>query len=141
MAITGPIPPFQNLPIMPQYFAPWAFVISGITLGVTTTVTMIIPSTTTLNYVVGQLVRLLIPASFGCTQLNEQTAYVLTVTAPNQVTLALNSVGGNPYISSSATTPAQIVAVGDINSGAINNNGGQNFGTYIPGSNINVSPN
>ena len=140
MAITGPIAPYSNVPIMPQYFSPWAFVISGITLGATTTVTMVIPSTTTLNYVVGQLVRLLIPQSFGCTQLNEQTAYVITVTSPNQVTLALNSVGGNPFISSTATTKAQIVAVGDINNGATNT-GRQNNFTYISGSFINVSPN
>lgn len=139
-AITGPIALYNNLPIEPQYYAPWRFVITGITLGVTTVVTMTIPSLTTLNYVIGQLVRLIIPPTFGCRQLNGQTAYVIGITPPNQVTLDLNSTIADPYIASSATTPAQILAVGDVNTGAINI-GRQNNSTIVPGSFINVSPN
>lgn len=139
--ITGPIPPFSNPPIQPQYFTPWRFAISAIVLGVTTTVTMVIPSITNLTYVVGQQVRLIIPPTFGCRQLNGQTGYVLSVTLPNQVTLDINSVGGNPYISSSATTPAQILAIGDIVSGPTNSAGRSPVSTLIPGSFINISPN
>lgn len=140
MAITGPIALYSNLPIEPQYYSPWRFVISAITLGVTTTVTMVIPSITNLNYVVGQQVRLIIPPTFGCRQLNEQTAYVIAVTPPNQVTLNLNSLGSDPYVASSATTPAQILAIGDITGGPINVSR-SNQTTFIPGSFINISPN
>lgn len=140
MAIVGPIALYANVPIQPQYYTPWRFVISAISLGPTTTVTMTIPAITTLTYVVGQLIRLIIPPTFGCRQLNGQTAYVIAVTQPNQVTLALNSIGANPYIASSQPTPAQILAVGDVNSGPTNI-GRQNNQTYISGSFINVSPN
>lgn len=139
MAISGPIALYNNLPIEPQYYAPWRFVISAVTLGLTTTVTMVIPAITTLNYVVGQLVRLIIPPTFGCRQLNEQTGYVIAVNLPNQVTLNINSLNADPYIASSATTQAQILAVGDINTGAINMS--QATTTFIPGSFINISPN
>jgi len=142
MAITGPIALYNNVPIEPQFYTPWRFVISAISLGITTTVTMTIPSITNLTYIVGQLVRLIIPPTFGCRQLNGQTAYVIGVTQPNQVTLALNSSQNvDPYIASSATTPAQILAIGDISTGAINNNGSQNQTTYVKGAFINVSPN
>jgi hypothetical protein len=140
LAITGPIAPYSNVPIEPQYYSPWRFVISAISLGVTTTVTLVIPAITDLNYVIGQLVRLIIPPTFGCRQLNGKVGYVTAVTLPNQVTLALNSIGADPYIASSATTPAQILAIGDINSGATNL-GRQNNFTYVPGSFINISPN
>lgn len=139
-AIKGPIAPYSNLPIEPQFFQPWRFVISNITLGVTTTVMMVIPSITTLNYVVGQEVRLIIPPLFGCRQLNGQTGFVLSVIPPNQVIVSINSVGGDPYIASTATTQAQILAIGDINSGPINAQGRVNNGTFIQGSFINISP-
>lgn len=138
--ISYPIPLFSNPPIEPQYYAPWRFQISGITLGITTTVTMVIPAITQLNYVVGQLVRLIIPPTFGCRQLNGKEAYVISVTLPNQVTLQLNSINSDAYIASTQPTPAQILAIGDVNSGAINL-GRQNNQEYIPGSFINVSPN
>lgn len=140
MAITGPIALYSNVPIEPQYYSPWRFVISAITLGATTTITMVIPTTTTLNYVVGQQIRLIIPPTFGCRTLNEQTGYVLSVTPPNQVVVSINSIGANPYIASSATTPAQILAIGDVNTGPTNT-GRQNNQTYISGSYINISPN
>jgi hypothetical protein len=140
--ISYPAPLYANVPIEPQYYTPWRFVISGITLGTTTTVNMVIPAITDLTYIVGQLVRLIIPPTFGCRQLNGQTAYVIAVNLPNQVILNINSSQNvDPYISSSAATSAQILAIGDILAGAINNNGIQNTSTVLPGSFINVSPN
>lgn len=141
MAISGPIAPFNNPPIEPQFFQPWGFVISNITLGKKTVVTMIIPSITTLNYVIGQQVRLLIPNTFGCRQLNGQSGFVIGITLPNQVTLDINSLGIDPYIASSATTRAQIIAIGDINFGIISTTGRINLKTDIPGSFENISPN
>ncbi len=134
--ISYPIPAYSNVPIHTEYYAPQCYQISGVTLGQTTTVT------TTLNndYVVGQEVRLIIPASFGCRQLNGMTGIVISIPAVNQVVLNIYSLGGDQFISSSATTKAQILAIGDINSGVINSSGRTLNGTYIPGSFIDISP-
>lgn len=141
MAIKGPIALYSNPPIQPQYFQPWRFNISAITLGATTTVTMVIPTITNLNYVIGQQVRLIIPPQFGCRQLNGQTGFVLSVTPPNQVTLDINSLHGvDPYIASTAPTQAQILAIGDLNTGIISSTGRINLKTDIPGSFENISP-
>lgn len=142
MAISGPIALFNNPPIEPQFFQPWRFVISAITLGVTTTITMTIPSTTSLTYVAGQLVRLIVPETFGSRQLNGQTGYVLSVIQPNQIVVGIDSSKNvDPYIASSATTPAQVLAIGDINSGQLNSNGVNTPLVTVPGAFINVSPN
>lgn len=140
--ISFPIPPYSNVPIEPQFYQPSRFVISAITLGATTTVT----ATTNMNYVVGQLVRLLIPPTFGTRQLNEQEGYVIAIPASNQVTLNINSTGYDPFVSSLATTKAQILAVGDVNSGYSSTTGRSiptvngNTQIEIPGSFINISP-
>lgn len=140
-AIVGPIPLYANPPIEPQYFNPWTFAISDVSLGVTTLVTLTIPAITTLNLALNQQVRFLIPPTFGCRQLNQMLGYVLSITLPNQVEININSTMMDPYIASSATTPAQLQVVGDINSGAINAYGRIYNGTFIPGTFINVSPN
>lgn len=138
MAIIGPIAPYSNVPINAQFYAPSRFTISAISFGATTTVT----TTQDNDYVIGQLCRLIIPPSFGCRQLNETQSYVIGIPAANQVTLQLDSsLGVDPYIASSAATPAQILAIGDINSGVTNSMGNQNLGTFIPGSFIDISPN
>jgi hypothetical protein len=134
--ISYPIPPYSNLPINAQFYQPSRFVISGITLGVTTTVTTASDN----NYVVGQLVRLIIPPSFGTRQLNEQEGYVLSIPTPNQVVININSVGFDPFINSFATSKAQILPIGDIGNGVVNTNGRTQNITYIPGSFINISP-
>ena len=134
--ISYPIPPYSNLPINAQYYEPSRFFISDITLGPTTIVT----TTEDNNYVIGQLVRLIIPNSFGTRQLNEQEAYVISIPNPDQVELDIFSSNYDPFISSSATTQPQILAIGDTNTGTINPNARASTGTYIPGAFINVSP-
>lgn len=134
--ISYPIPAYSNVPIQAQYYQPSRFVISAITLGQTTTVT----TTADTNYVIGQQVRLIIPPSFGCRKLNESFGYVLSLPATNQVEIGINSVGSDPYIASTATTVAQILAIGDIANGSTNNTGRTNNIIYIPGSFINISP-
>jgi hypothetical protein len=135
-AIVGPIPPYQNLPIEPQNYNPSRFVISAIALGKTTTVT----ATTTMDYVVGQLTRLIIPPSFGCRQLNESLSYVISLPSSNSVELDLDTLRGvDPYIASTSPTPAQILPVGDVNMGIISSTGRNIPTTNIPGSFINVS--
>jgi hypothetical protein len=140
--ISYPIPPYANVPIAPQYYQPSRFVISAITLGITTTIT----TTEDLDYVIGQLVRLIIPPSYGTRQLNEQQGYVIAIPAANQVTLDINSQSFDPFVNSSATTKAQILAIGDINTGYQSSTGRSiptingNTQIAIPGSFINTSP-
>jgi len=133
----GPIPPFTNLPIAPQNYNPSQFFISAITLGTSTTVT----TTVNLNYVIGQLVKLIIPTQFGSRQLNEQEGYVLAIPASNQVVISIDSSKNVDAFKSSPSTPTQpqILALGNINQGQINT-GRANNATNIPGSFINVSP-
>lgn len=135
--ISFPIPPYQNLPIEPQNYQPSRFVISAVTLGTTTTVT----TTVDMNYVIGQQVRLLIPPSFGCYQLNEASGYVLSLPASNQVEISINSSQNvNAFVASSSTVQsAQIVSIGDINQGYTSANGPNIPLVTIPGSFINIS--
>ena len=137
MPIIGPIAPYSNVPIAPYNYQPSQFFISAVTLGTQTTVT----TTVNNNYVIGQLVRLLIPPSFGCRQLNGQSAYVISIPNPNQVTLNLNSSANiDPFVTGSGVEQAQIMAIGDVNYGQINSNGLSSQQTYVPGSFINISP-
>lgn len=142
----GPVPAESNPPITPQYYQPSRFVITDVALGQTTTITMT-PATvggTTVNpnYVIGQLVRTIIPPTFGCRQLNNRQAYVLSLPSADEVELELDSSFFDPFISSPSfdRTPPQIMAIGDINQGAINS-GRTNNTTYVYGSFINISPN
>jgi hypothetical protein len=135
--ITGPIPPFSNPPIQPQFFLPNIFFISDITLGINTLVTMTMNTT----FVIGQQCRLIIPPFYGCVQLNQQTGFVIDIPNPNQVLLNLNSTMANAFQSSSIGAQPQIVAIGDINTGLISSAGRVQPTTAIPGSFINISPN
>lgn len=134
--ISGPIPLYANVPIDPQFYNPSRFNISAISLGKTTTVT----ASTNMNYVIGQLTRLLIPPTAGCRQLNNQQAYVISIPSATQVELALNSsIGVDAFILPSTSSQPQIVPVGDINMGIISSTGRTIPTTNIPGSFINVS--
>ena len=141
--ISYPIPAYSNLPINAQYYQPSQFFISAVTLGTSTTVT----TTVNNNYVIGQLVRLIIPPSFGCRQLNGATGYVLSIPNPNQVVLSINSSQNvDAFQSSPAITQPQILAIGDINTGVTSSTGrsipttNYNTNTGIPGAFINISP-
>lgn len=140
--ISFPIPPFANVPINAQFYEPSQFFISAISLGPITTVT----TTVNHNYVIGQLCRLIIPPTFGTRQLNEQTGYVISIPAANQVVLNINSGNFDVFVDSVATTQPQILAVGDINSGFQSTTGvsvptiNGNTQVNIPGSFINISP-
>lgn len=135
--ISYPIPPYSNLPIEPQFYLPSRFVISAISLGQSTTVT----TTVNHNYVIGQLVRLLIPSVCKTIELNEQEGFVTSIPSPNQVVLNINSSGFNSFVNtSSISSQPQILAIGDTNTGATNSSGRNSTGTFIPGSFINISP-
>lgn len=134
-AITGPIAPFSNVPIAPTNFQPRRFVITAITLGATTTVT----TSEDHDYVIGQQIRLLIPPTFGSRQLNQKTAYVLSIPSSTQVELDIDSRNGDAFINHSAFTKAQIVAIGDINMGYISTSGSVVSDISIPGAFENIS--
>jgi hypothetical protein len=133
----GPIAPESNPPINPQYYQPSVFFISAITLGTSTTVTTSVNH----NYVVGQGVRILIPPTYGSVQLNGQQGLVISVPAPNQVVVNINSKQANAFIAIPAYGPTkpQILAIGDQGSGQINPTASVQI-NYIPGSFINISP-
>ncbi len=138
--LSFPIPAYQNVPPEPEFYIPSRFVIEDVILGQTTLVT----TTQNHNYVIGQECRLLIPSYFGCFQLNEVKGIVISIPQSDQVILDIDSsINVDSFIASSQTYPsvAQIVAIGDFNSGAINENGRIQNKTYIPGSFINISPN
>lgn len=135
--ISYPIPAYQNVPIHAEYYLPSRFVISAISLGSTTTIT----ATTSMNYAIGQEIRLLIPPTFGCRQLNNQTGFVISRPMFNQVIVTIDSSQNvDLYKASSSTTVAQILAIGDVNTGITNDHGDMHEKTFIPGSFINISP-
>ena len=136
--ITGPIAYLNNLPIESQFYEPSKFNISAITLGKTTTITTSIDN----NFVVGQNIRTIIPLNYGTYQLNGQSALVVALPAANQVRINIDSSLYDTFISNplGQKTPAQIIPIGDFNSGNINSSGRVNTGTFIPGSFINISP-
>jgi len=135
--ISYPAPLYSNLPIESQFYKPNFFFISAITLGQQTIVTTSVNN----NFVIGQQVRLIIPPTFGTRQLNEKSAIVIALPASNQVTLDISSVGMDAFVNSSSTTKAQILPIGDVNSGQINTNGVNSNLEFIPGSFQNISPN
>ena len=134
--MTGPIALYNNVPIEPQFYKPRAFFITALSLGETTTVTTSVDQ----DYVIGQLCRLIIPNGWGSRKLNEQLGYVISIPAPNQVVLNINSQEVNPFINAGFPTRPQILAVGDINNGDINTHGRSPTKTFIPGSFRNISP-
>ncbi len=134
--LSYPIPAYQNVPINANYYMPSRFDIAAIGLGLLTTVT----TTVDHNYVIGQECRLIIPPSFGCRQLNEKKGFVVDVPSSTQVVLSIDSSQSDPFIASSAPSTAQILAIGDVNTGATNATGLINQSTFIPGSFQDISP-
>ena len=131
----GPVPAYYNVPIESDWFMPRGFIISGLTLGQQTTVT----TTSNMDYVVGQQVRLLIPYSYGSRQLNEKQGMIIEIVSANQVVVNIDSsIGVDPFVSGSNKTKPQIIAIGDFNNGQINT-GRTNNATYVPGSFQNIS--
>lgn len=132
----GPQPLYTNPPIQPEFYQPRMFFIDDITRGSNTTVT----TTDDHDFVIGQVVRLIIPQEFGIRQLNGLQGIVISLPADNEVLVNIDSRFMNNFISSSGGTQPQILPIGDENSGQINSSGRVNNLTYIQGSFINISP-
>jgi len=133
--ISYPIPEYQNPPIQPQFFVPSNFNIQAITLGQTTTVETTVEN----NFVVGQQVRFIIPPSFGTRELNNVSGIVISLTSTTIFVVQINSYNMNPFVLSSGSTLAQVLAIGNINSGGTNALSSQSYSTNIPGSFKNIS--
>lgn len=117
--------------LYPYLYFPGVSVISAITLGTTTTV----DTADAHNFVVGQEVAFRIPSQWGTTELNSLPntltpgspvyGYVIAVTDYNTVVVNINSSAMTAFNSNldPTTVPglsfAQIVAVGDVNSGGV----------------------
>jgi hypothetical protein len=117
--------------LYPSLYFPGTSVISAITTGSTTT----IDTTSAHNFVVGQEVAFRIPSLWGTTELNSLPnsttpgspiyGYVIAVTDYNTVVVNINSSAYTAFTSnmtvaqSSGLSYAQIVAVGDVNTGGV----------------------
>jgi len=117
--------------LYPYLYFPGLAFISAITLGTTTT----IDTTDAHNYVVGQEVAFRIPSQWGTTQLNSLPntlvpgspvyGYVIAVTDYNTIVVNIDSsaytaFSSNPTVASvPGLSYAQIVAVGDVNTGGV----------------------
>lgn len=117
--------------LYPYLYAPGVNVITAITTGTTTT----IDTTSAHNFVVGQEVAFRVPTTWGTTELNSLPnnivpgspiyGYVVSVTDYNTVVVNINSTNytafnsNQTFASTSGRTFAQIVAVGDVNTGGV----------------------
>lgn len=117
--------------LYPYLYAPNVAFISAISTGTTTTVT----TTNAPNFFVGQEVAFRIPSEWGTTQLNSLPnsttpgspiyGYVISITNANTIVVNVNSTGytafnsNQPFTSFPGQSFAQIVAVGDVNTGGV----------------------
>ena len=106
---------FRVIPYNPLYY-PATRLITKITTGTTTQVQMSVTN----PYTVGQLVRILVPAFFGMTQINGQLGTVTAVNAgTNTITLNINSTGYTPFafpvsaIAAAGVNFPQVIPVGE----------------------------
>ncbi len=134
--VSYPIPAYSNVPIEPQFYSPSRFEIEDIVKGRTTIVT----TTEDHNYVIGQLVRITIPAAYGMYQINENQGIVIAIPADDEVEIQIDSSTYDSFIAASDPNVPQILAIGDYNYGIISTNGRVVGSTNIPGSFINISP-
>jgi hypothetical protein len=117
--------------LYPYLYEPGASIISAVTTGTTTT----IDTTSAHNFVVGQEVAIRVPADWGTIELNSLPnntipgspiyGYVISVTDYNTVVINIDSSSYTSFDSNIAVANvpglsyAQIVAVGDVNTGGV----------------------
>jgi hypothetical protein len=110
--ISYPVPAYSNPPIEPQFFQPSVFDISAITTGQSTTIT----TSENHNFVIGQLIRLLIPVLFGSYQLNGVQGYVISIPTNNSVVVQIDSSFVDAFIPSPYIATITNINVVDANS-------------------------
>lgn len=135
--MTGPVPPYTNPVPNPQYYKPSVFDISSITRsGEQAIIVTSLPN----NYVVGQLVRFLIPKYWGMWQLEGLSAYITAINSNVSFTANINISTFDSFTTPSISPiyqVAQVNAIGDqnITSAPVNNNV-----LSISGAFVNISP-
>lgn len=143
-ALSGsPSGAFVRLILYPFLYAPGVAFISALSFGTTTTVTTTAPN----NFVVGQEIAFRIPSVYGSTQLNSLPnniipgspiyGYVQSVTNATTFVVNINSTGftafntNQPFASYPGLQFAQVVAVGDVNTGGTPYSGGNLYPSPI----------
>lgn len=115
--------------LYPQLYLPQDVVVSSVTTGATTTISTAMQH----GLHVGQEVALRVPSAWGTTQLNSLPntsipgspiyGYVVSVTDLQNAVISINSIGytafnsNQPFASVAGQSFAQILPVGDVNSG------------------------
>lgn len=92
--VTSPFPPYQNLPIQPEFYKPNFFDIEAISFGLTTLVT----TTENHNFSIGSQVRFHIPERYGTTELSNVTVIVRNIPQADQFTFDVQSTSFTPFI-------------------------------------------
>lgn len=134
----GPISPERNPPINPQYYSPNFAFIQSIT-PISSFSTQVV-TTESNEFVVGQLIRFVIPYQDGMLGINEQTAYINSISSDTTFYAGIDATNMGSF--NPMGTPYQqpmVIPVGDVNSGTINSSGRINNLLNIPGSFINIS--
>ena len=122
--------------LYPFLYAPGVSFIEAVTTGTTTTVTTTTPN----NFVVGQEIAFRIPQAWGTTQLNSLPdalipgspiyGYVTSITNSKTFVCNINSTGYTAFNTNLTVAQmvgqsfAQVIAVGDVNSGGVAFSGG-----------------
>jgi hypothetical protein len=94
--VTSPFPPYQNPPIQSDFYVPNFFIISALTLGETTTVTTSVDH----NFVVGQIIRFIVPLRYRTRELNEKQAIVFSIPSATQLVCYMQSYDFTPFFAS-----------------------------------------
>lgn len=118
---TGPVPPYNNPPINPEWYKPRSYIIQSITRGPTTIVQTVLNH----DYVVGQQVKMIMFLPQRGWQFNNQTAFVISIPSVDEVEIGINSVDYNDFVYSPGygKNKSQIIAIGSNNSGSLNPDG------------------
>lgn len=134
----GPLAPERNPPITPEYYAPKLATISSIT-SISQFATQVVTVEEN-EYVIGQIIRFVIPERDGMIQLDEREALIISITNATTFLTDIDTTQMGLFNASINTFQDPfIVPVGDINSGAINSSGRINNLLYISGSFKNIS--
>ena len=129
----GPNAAFNNPPINTVSYFPTIHKIAAIQP--LTDRSTRVTTTTSNTYVMGQLVRFLVPSQYGMSELSEMQAYVTLVESSTQFIADVNTLNFTDFIpNASTTTFAFVNPIGDVNTGAINASGRNNNQLYIDGS-------
>lgn len=99
-------------------YTPFLCDISAVNTGQTTTITTTLPH----GFVIGNEVQFIIPDEWGIIQLDEQVGYISSIPTASSFVVDIDSSGFDQFINPSTPPhvvidPAQVVPIGDSNTG------------------------